>query len=235
MENYNNFTKHFFSLNSPEYRQLPHENISEIILQNNTINPIIREVFEHLVNQCLREFNFLQNPLSYEKYFAFYREVNRIIPKLKKKILIDDIYAPVFFVGDTHGAIHESFLIIEFFYQILQKNPNTKLIFVGDYVDRNPYDLENLTLIVAFYLLCPDNVVLIRGNHEDRIINENYGFFDNLLRAFWEKGEILYEEILKFFTHLPIAHISQIHKDEQIARVLTVHGGIPINAYDFMT
>lgn len=230
-----NQIKEIFSINVPDFHQLKEVQISELIQKNKTISPVIRETFELLINQCLDDFNFIKNPISFDQYLSFFQEVNRLIPKLKKKILIDDIEdAPVFFVGDTHGAIHQSFLIIEFFFQFLKHSPKSKLIFVGDYVDRNPYDLENLTLIVAFYLLCPNNVVLIRGNHEDRLINENYGFIDNLLRVFWDKGEILYDEIIKFFIHLPIAHISQIHKNNQLARVLTVHGGIPIDPLNFM-
>ncbi|WP_457556618.1 metallophosphoesterase family protein [Candidatus Harpocratesius sp.] len=234
MEEFTLIKKNFFALETNKFHRLSEQQFSSLKKKNNTINPIIREVFDHLVQCCLNGFNFTQDPLSFEKYLKFYQEVNRLIPTLEKKIVTDDIYGPTYFIGDTHGAIHESYLIIEFFYKLIQKIPESKLIFVGDYVDRNPYDLENLTLIVAFSLLCPGKVVLIRGNHEDRKINEHYGFIDNLLRAFWEKGEELYEEIIQFFTHLPIAHISQIHSGSKIARVLTVHGGIPIDPYHFM-
>ena len=142
-----------------------------------------------------------------------------------------------FFSQETfHGSIEDVFLIINFCFKCIQKDPNVKIIFVGDYVDRNPWDLETLTLIVAFGLLCPHNVVLLRGNHEDRIINMNYGFIDNLLRNFFDDGEQLYNVIIKFFTHLPIMHIAQMYSSDNAlgARVLTVHGGIPIDWQNFM-
>jgi protein phosphatase len=154
---------------------------------------------------------------------------------LPKKIITEDCYSKVFFIGDTHGAIQESFLLIEYFLQIYHQDSKVKFIFVGDYVNRNPYDLENLTLITAFRLLFPDNVVMLRGNHEDRLINTHYGFIDNLTRSFLEKGVVLYDEIIKFFTHLPIVHISQMYYSKgKPARVMTVHGGIPINLDDFL-
>ena len=71
-------------------------------------------------------------------------------------------------------------------------DPGIRIIFVGDYVDRNPYDLETLTLILSFYMLFPKNVILLRGNHETREINEHYGFYDNLLRKFRENAELAF-------------------------------------------
>lgn len=223
-----------FDITIDNYHQISFD-LHEKILQNSRdIDPIIHEMFENLLERCINGFNFIEEPLSFEKYMHFYQEVNHHFLKKSKKIIQDDIHGPVFFVGDTHGAIEQSYTIIDFFYKVMLKNPKSKLIFVGDYVDRNPYDLENLTLITAFAILCPNNVVLIRGNHEDRRINSHYGFLDNLFRSFWDRGEELYDEIVTFFTRLPIAHISQIMSDDKKARVLTVHGGIPIDPFNFM-
>ena len=225
----------FFDLgDSTQFKQLDLEKINEIEENSHSISPIIFEIFEKLMKQCLNGYNFTDDEIPFNKYMEFYQEVNRIIPRLKKKIITEDCNSSVFYIGDTHGAIQESFKIVDFFYKLFQINQEIKIIFVGDYVDRNPYDLENLTLITAFHLLFPNNVILIRGNHEDRLINTHYGFFDNLLRSFREKGEELYEEVIKFFTHLPLVHIAQIHSGENIARVMAVHGGIPIDPLNFL-
>ena len=217
------------------FSKLPSEVLEQINSRSFYLNPIIPRVFEHLLKQCINNFDFITDPLPFKDYHDFYREVNRLLPSLPQKIITEDCYSKVFFVGDTHGAIQESFLLIDYFYQIYQHDSKVKFIFVGDYVDRNPFDLENVTLITAFRLLFPDNVIMLRGNHEDRLINTHYGFINNLLRSFWEEGEILYDEIIKYFIHLPIVHISQMHSSTgQIARVMTVHGGIPINLMDFL-
>jgi len=225
----------FFDLgNSTEFKQIDFEKISEIEENSNSISPIIFEIFEKLMKQCLRGFNFTDDEISFKEYMEFFQEVNRIIPRLKNKIITEDSSSSVFYIGDTHGAIQESFKIVDFFYKLFQVNMEIKVVFVGDYVDRNPYDLENLSLITAFSLLFPKNVILLRGNHEDRLINIHYGFFDNLLRSFREKGEELYEEVIKYFTHLPLVHIAQIHSGEKLARVMAVHGGIPIDPLNFL-
>jgi len=226
--------KNMFNLENTDFHKLSSETHEKVQSSKRTVDPIIYEVIEKILFQCLDNFNFTENPVLVEDYFRFYQEVNRLFPSLPQKIVTQDVYGPVFFVGDTHGAVQESYLIIDFFYKVMELNPQAKLVFVGDYVDRNPYDLENLTLITAFSILCPDNVFIIRGNHEDRVINTHYGFVDNLLRTYWEKGEELYNEILQFFTHLPLGHISQMHSEANIARVFTVHGGIPVDPHNFM-
>lgn len=210
--------------------------IKKIQTNSGEIKPIIYELFEKILGICQNKFNFMKEKPSFEQYLAFYQEVNRLIPTLKVKIQREDCYSSVFYIGDTHGSIEDTFLLVDFFWKLIQKDPLVKFIFVGDYVDRNPWDLENLTLITAFHLLCPNNVILLRGNHEDRSINEHYGFIDNLLRWYHENGEPLYNEIIKYFTHLPIINIVQMYnKEKQVAaRVLATHGGIPIDWQNFL-
>ena len=67
-----------------------------------------------------------------------------------------------YFVGDTHGAFDEVYQLINYFVQIFQVRSDIKVIWLGDTIDRNPYDLQNLAFIVAFWILFPQNVFLIR-------------------------------------------------------------------------
>jgi serine/threonine-protein phosphatase 5 len=45
----------------------------------------------------------------------------------------------------------------------------------GDIVDRGPWGLEGLLLLSAYKLLLPNNVYLVRGNHETKYCAEKYG------------------------------------------------------------
>jgi hypothetical protein len=206
---------------------------SKMDLETRDINPIIYKLMIKILKACAENFDFMQYIISYNEYLEFYQEINRHFAKKTKKIITTEATSKAFFVGDLHGAIEETFLLIDYFYEQIVDDPDIRIVFVGDYVDRNPYDLETLTLVLAFYLLFPENVTLLRGNHETREINEHYGFYDNLLRSFRDKAEELYSEIINIFKKLPLMNLVKIYsQDSNEARVLVLHGGIPINLED---
>ncbi|MHA1777262.1 MAG: metallophosphoesterase family protein [Promethearchaeota archaeon] len=175
--------------------------------------------------------------LEYDDYLTLFESVNDLYPDPIPSLIQQDSEV-AFYIGDTHGSIKDTQNIIRYFDRLLSRE-NTKrikIIFLGDYVDRNPNDLENLSLIVAFWLRFPENVVILRGNHEDMKINQFYGFLQNLQDTFpiedWVKN--LYQEILTFFMKLPIIHINNLTPASDSAesspiRIFAVHAGIPLD------
>lgn len=80
--------------------------------------------------------------------------------------------------------------------------------------------MEVLGLLLALKLWMPDKIWLVRGNHEDRNMNEIYGFKDACLQKLGPQfGLRLYDGIHRAFDELPMACVIE-------KRVLVVHGGI---------
>ena len=55
---------------------------------------------------------------------------------------------------------------------------------MGDYVDRGTKSVETILLLFSLKIKFPDNIVLLRGGHEDRQINKVMGFGDECALKF---------------------------------------------------
>ncbi len=148
--------------------------------------------------------------------------------------IIQDTRTPhydYYFVGDTHGSIQDTYIIIDYLVKVFQVQPFTKVIFLGDIVDRNPMDMENLAFILSFWLLFPNNVFIIRGNHEDSSVCSRYGFSQHLYERIGERQKFqkLWDRINTFFTKLPLG----IRVTTGTKELIAFHGGIPFNLEDY--
>ena len=90
----------------------------------------------------------------------------------------------VIFVGDTHGDLDATQRIFEKYL-----NPENKIVFLGDYVDRGPASEENLNMLLKMKLEYPDNLFLLMGNHEGQnaIPFHPADFWSRLDRAQWDR------------------------------------------------
>uniref|UniRef100_A0A1I7T123 Serine/threonine-protein phosphatase n=1 Tax=Caenorhabditis tropicalis TaxID=1561998 RepID=A0A1I7T123_9PELO len=91
-----------------------------------------------------------------------------------------------------------------------------RYLFLGDYVDRGPYSMEVVTLLIALKLAYPDRVYMLRGNHESRSVNCHYGFFREVTYRYDSQ---LYECFQNLFNVFPFCAII-----ENV--IICMHGGI---------
>lgn len=101
-------------------------------------------------------------------------------------------YKKVFACGDSHGNIEQ----LE---QVLSRIPFTDddlLVFLGDYIDRGDNSIECLKLVMD--LSKKENVVVLRGNHEQMMLEFfDSGFSYNNYKDIWlsNGGDKTFEEI----------------------------------------
>lgn len=121
----------------------------------------------------------------------------------------------ILFVGDTHGDFNSTREIVKLFLT----GKYNYIVFLGDYVDRGAYQIENINYVLCLKLLYPENVILLRGNHETPLANLHYGFYYEVLQKLDKKFYDLYSEL---FAKMPYAVLVNNH-------VLALHGGIAEN------
>jgi serine/threonine-protein phosphatase 6 catalytic subunit len=135
-----------------------------------------------------------------------------------KNILLEEsnvqpVQAPVTICGDIHGQFYD---LLELF-RTGGEPPHTSYIFMGDYVDRGHNSVETLQYLLCLKARYPENITLLRGNHESRQITQVYGFYEECCRKYGNPNPWKY--CVEVFDYLNLAAIVN-------GSVLCVHGGI---------
>lgn len=118
--------------------------------------------------------------------------------------------------GDTHGDFTVTRAIVQRFFA----QGYNHLVFLGDYIDRAPPDegpsLLNLNYLLFLKQAYPDQVILLKGNHEAYHVLpfEPYHFRREVARAY--PG--LYDVYVEVFERMPLMVLAH--------NVYAAHGGI---------
>jgi len=140
---------------------------------------------------------------------------------LKKEPILLRPTAPAKIFGDLHGQLRDLLLFLHHYGFPSYEGPS--FVFNGDWVDRGQHQVELLLLVFSLKLAFPEKVFLVRGNHEDGLVNSNMkdlGFLNSLNGAFGAvHGAALHESISRTFDWLSLAALID-------DRILVVHGGI---------
>ncbi|CAN1840921.1 Serine/threonine-protein phosphatase PP1 isozyme 1, partial [Linum perenne] len=114
--------------------------------------------------------------------------------------------------GDIHGQYSDLLRIFE----NAGFPPRANYLFLGDYVDRGKQSLETICLLMAYKIKYPENMFLLRGNHECASLNRIYGFYDECKRRYSVR---LWKLFTDSFNCLPVAALIE-------EKILCMHGGL---------
>ncbi|MEJ2294947.1 MAG: metallophosphoesterase [Candidatus Lokiarchaeota archaeon] len=150
-----------------------------------------------------------------------YKTISRILCEArgrfgKENLLIElnNMEKHIFIIGDIHGNLKSLLRLIN----LVRSNNPSHVIFLGDIVDRGPFQLECLIIVLILKILKPNIFYILKGNHETLEMNQYYGFYQDFTSRF--KNEADFNEILALYGVLPYAALVN-------EKILCVHGGIP--------
>jgi len=105
------------------------------------------------------------------------------------------IEGEVVIIGDIHGQ----FMDMMGMFKKLHRQPgqkSTKYLFLGDYVDRGEFGIEVMAYLLALKLKHPNDVIMLRGNHESLEMTSSFNFRHQVLDQF--DAEV-YDEFIQLF------------------------------------
>lgn len=130
----------------------------------------------------------------------------------------------VLFVGDIHGDLKSLETILkqeEFIEKMERGNKELKLVFLGDLSDRGAKSREALEVVLALKIRYPENITLLRGNHEEKTgHSSHYRLEEELEEKFKDKGREVFSEYVGLFEELPGVLVTG-------NKIVAVHAGIP--------
>ncbi|EAY21642.1 Ser/Thr protein phosphatase, putative [Trichomonas vaginalis G3] len=173
------------------------------------LDSFIVSVISSRANAMCRKGSIYQ--MKFDKYFVT-DLLDNVSVVLDKEPSLLYLPSDIVVVGDIHGNIDD---LIRFF-TTCGYPPQTKYLFLGDYVDRGANAVEVVLLLFALKLKYPDSIYLLRGNHECESLTTAYGFRTEASNRVDKETYFLFTNT---FQYLPYAAV--INKE-----IFCVHGGI---------
>lgn len=180
--------------------------------------------FQEIYNYYI---NFIQNPNGSNHFQT--GQLNIIFPIVPVPVLIqlNDAVSQIFYkeptllninceinvIGDLHGHIFDLFRILK----TIGFPPEKNYLFLGDFVDRGEFSIETITFIFTLKVLFPNNIYIIRGNHEFADMFSRCGFSNEIENLY--NASILNTSFNNAFSVIPLAALVN-------DSILCVHGGI---------
>ena len=180
----------------------------------------VRGALDTLLSDYSRTRDFVRNLLD-----------NVILNELRTHggpVITKDSGKIFFIIGDIHGDLETLQKILMKLNINLVKEGSLELVFLGDYVDRGSHQLECLLVALLLKNDFPDNVILLRGNHEPppHLIPIPHDFPQILKKTYgYVKGTEIYQDFMELFNNMPLV----LHVRNSF---IALHGGLPTLKYN---
>lgn len=137
---------------------------------------------------------------------------SKVKPILASEPSLLEIAPPLKVCGDIHGQLLDLLRV----FKTAGTPPESKYLFLGDYVDRGKHSVEVIILLLSMKILYPDSIYLIRGNHESMEMSETFGFMEECQKKLDNQSWLTFLEV---FDYLPIGAVVG-------NSIFCIHGGL---------
>lgn len=145
---------------------------------------------------------------------------DEVKPLVQRGSHVQEVEGPAMVVGDLHGNGAAADFYCRKFEELLASGRCRSIVFLGDYVDRGKNSLQVVECIFRLKINHPGQVCLLHGNHEDKGINQIYGFWKECMDRYGDDGDCVWNMINDVFDCLPLTAVID-------RKTFCVHAGIP--------
>ena len=195
----------------PEVPEIPSEKLSKLKLLGSSESICVNFNEEWKV---IREHLYKEGRIEKEGALHLIRSATEHFKTLPNML---ELNAPIAICGDIHGQYYDLCTLLD----KIGDPSDSKILFLGDYVDRGDFSCEVCFYLLSLVVSFPENIFMLRGNHESRLITGNFSFKKE---CYTKYSQEVYDAFMDCFDWLPIAAV--ISSDQDITRYFCCHGGL---------